>query len=78
METYRFAVKEALRYAEGGVHGLFVENHWDIHFPKPEDMELETAAAMALMASRVKRDVGLPIGTPDRRALMPNSPLVKI
>ncbi len=61
-ETYRFAVEEALRYAEGGVHGLIVENHWDIPFSKPEDIGLETAAAMAVMASRVKREVGLPIG----------------
>lgn len=61
-EVYRFAVEEGLRYREGGVHGLIVENHWDIPFAKPADIGLETAAAMSAMALRLRDEVGLPLG----------------
>lgn len=61
-EIYRFAIEEAVRYAEGGVHGLIVENHWDIPFAKPENIGLETAAAMAAMVSRVRNELDLPVG----------------
>lgn len=61
-ETYRFAAEEAKRYEEGGAHGLIVENHWDIPFAKPEDIGLETAAAMAAMVSRVREETDLPLG----------------
>lgn len=61
-DAYRFAVAEGARYAEGGADGLVVENHWDIPFAKPEDIGLETAAAMAVMADRVRAEVGLPVG----------------
>jgi uncharacterized protein len=61
-DVYRFAVEEGARYKEGGVHGLIVENHWDIPFAKPEDIGLETAAAMAVMADRVRTEVELPVG----------------
>lgn len=61
-EVYRFAVEEGERYRRGGVHGLIVENHWDIPFAKPEDLGLETAATMAVMADRVKTEIGLPVG----------------
>jgi membrane complex biogenesis BtpA family protein len=61
-EAYRFAAEEGLRYREGGIHGLIVENAWDLPFAKPEDIGLETAAAMAVMAQRVRVEVGLPVG----------------
>ena len=61
-DVYGFAVEEGARYASGGVHGLIVENHWDIPFAKPEDIGLETAAAMAVMADRVRTEVGVPVG----------------
>lgn len=61
-EVYRFAVDEGLRYREGGVHGLIVENHWDLPFAKPGDIGLETAAAMSAMSLRVSDEVGLPVG----------------
>lgn len=61
-EIYGFAIREGLRYREGGVHGLIVENHWDIPYAKPQDIGYETAAVMAVMARRVKEEVGLPIG----------------
>ena len=61
-DVYDFAVAEGVRYAQGGVHGLIVENHWDIPFAKPEDIGMETAAAMAVMADRVTAEVGIPVG----------------
>src|SRR5215212_2429606 len=61
-KMYRFAVEEGLRYVEGGVSGLIVENHWDIPFAKPEDIGLETAAAMAAMVDQVASEVDLPVG----------------
>jgi uncharacterized protein len=61
-KVYRFAVEEGLRYVEGGVNGLIVENHWDIPFAKPGDIGLETAAAMAAMVDRVASEVDLPVG----------------
>ena len=59
---YHFACDEAARYAAGGVDGLIVENHGDIPFAKPEELGPETAACMAVMADRVRRASGLPIG----------------
>ncbi|MEO7242025.1 MAG: BtpA/SgcQ family protein [Variovorax sp.] len=58
----RFACDEAERYRAGGVDGLIVENHGDIPFAKPDELGPETAACMAVMADRVKRESGLPIG----------------
>lgn len=61
-EVYQFAVEEGRRYREGGVHGLIVENAWDLPFAKPEHLGFETAATMAVMADRVRTEVGLPVG----------------
>ena len=54
-KIYTFAVAEAERYVKGGVHGLIVENHGDIPFSKPEDINHETSAVMAVMADRVRQ-----------------------
>jgi membrane complex biogenesis BtpA family protein len=59
---YDFACAEAQRYREGGVDGLIVENHGDIPFAKPDELGPETAACMSVMAERVRRESGLPIG----------------
>lgn len=59
---YDQAVADARHYAAGGFDGLIIENHGDIPFSKPEDIGHETAATMAVMAERVRREVGLPIG----------------
>lgn len=56
------ALEDARRYARGGVHGLIVENHGDIPFSKPDDLGPETAAAMAVIVDRARREVGLPMG----------------
>ena len=61
-EIYSFALKEGLRYREGGVHGLIVENHWDLPVAKPGAIGLETAAAMSAMSLKVRDEVGLPVG----------------
>lgn len=61
-EVYEFAIQEGLAYKQGGIDGLIVENAWDLPFAKPEDIGQETAAAMAVMADRVRREVGLPLG----------------
>lgn len=59
---YRYACEESERYGDGGVDGLIVENHGAIPFAKPEELGPETAACMAVMADRVRRACGLPIG----------------
>jgi uncharacterized protein len=56
------AAADARAYARGGVHGLIVENHGDIPFAKPDDLGPETAAVMAVVVDRLRRDVGLPLG----------------
>ena len=61
-EVLAHAVEEGRRYAAGGLHGLIVENHGDIPFAKPGEIGPETAAAMAVMTDRVRREVGLPTG----------------
>ncbi|MGI8421572.1 MAG: BtpA/SgcQ family protein [Gaiellaceae bacterium] len=61
-EVYDFAVREAVAFQEGGLHGVLVENSWDLPFSKPEDLGFETAAAMGVLADRVGRAVDLPVG----------------
>lgn len=61
-EITEYALGEARAYAAGGVDGLIVENHGDIPFLKPDAIGPETAAAMAVMADAVRREVGLPVG----------------
>lgn len=56
------ALADATAYAEGGVHGLIVENHGDIPFAKPDDIGQETAAMMSVIADHVRRQVRLPVG----------------
>jgi membrane complex biogenesis BtpA family protein len=61
-EVYAATLEDGLRYAAGEVDGLIVENHGDIPFLKPDAIGPETAAAMAVMADRVRREIGLPVG----------------
>ena len=61
-EVIRFAVEEARAYREGGVHGVIVENAWDLPFPKPEEQGFENAATLAVIGDRVRDEVGLPVG----------------
>ncbi len=61
-QIYDRALSDARTYAEGGIHGLIIENHGDIPFSKPEDIGPETAAMMAVITDRLRRQVGLPVG----------------
>lgn len=56
------ALEDAHRYARGGMQGCIIENHGDIPFAKPDDLGPETAAVMAVIADRVRREVGVPVG----------------
>jgi membrane complex biogenesis BtpA family protein len=47
---------------DGGCHGLIVENHWDIPFPKPGEHGYETAAAMAVVTRAVRELTNLGLG----------------
>jgi uncharacterized protein len=62
-EVYAAALEDGLRYATGGVDGLVVENHRDIPFLKPDAVGPETAATMAVLADRVRREAGLPVAS---------------
>lgn len=59
---YEQATADAVRYREAGLDGIIVENHGDIPFVKPDEIGQETAAVMGVMADRVRRAVGLPVG----------------
>ncbi|OLC30439.1 MAG: BtpA family membrane complex biogenesis protein [Armatimonadetes bacterium 13_1_40CM_64_14] len=61
-EIYAFAVEEGRQYADAGVDGLILENHGDIPFATPDEIGVETAATMAVMADRLRKTVGLPLG----------------
>ena len=56
------ALADARAYAEGGIHGLIVENHGDIPFLRPGDIGPETAAMMAVITDRIRAETGLPLG----------------
>lgn len=59
---YDIALADAMAYANGGVDGLIIENHGDIPFSKPDDIGHETSAFMSVIADRIRRETGLPIG----------------
>ena len=61
-EIYGYALAEARRYRDAGLHGVIVENHGDIPFAKPEALGPETAASMAVMTELVRREAGVPVG----------------
>lgn len=56
------AVADALRYVEGGIDGVIVENEGDIPFLKPEFVGPETVAAMAVVTAAVVEAVSVPVG----------------
>ncbi|MBX9724065.1 MAG: BtpA/SgcQ family protein [Candidatus Obscuribacterales bacterium] len=55
------AEQEAAALASGGVHGIIIENFFDVPFPKNR-VDTVTACAMTLAAQRVKAISGLPLG----------------
>jgi membrane complex biogenesis BtpA family protein len=56
------AVEEARKLEAAGVDGVQVENIWDFPYLKGTDIGMETVAAMAVVASKVKDAVKIPIG----------------
>jgi uncharacterized protein len=56
-----FAVEDARAYAEGGAHGVFIENFGDVPFTKG-CVAPETLAAMAAAGRAVREAVTLPLG----------------
>ncbi len=60
--VYDAAMRDAAAYADGGMHGLIIENHGDIPFLRPADLGPETAAAMAVVTDRIRRQVDVPLG----------------
>jgi uncharacterized protein len=59
---YHRGLDDASAYLNGGCDGVIVENHGDIPFAKPDDIGPETAAYMAVVADRIRRELGKPIG----------------
>lgn len=57
-----FAVEEALRWAEGGIDGLLLENAGDVPFVREPDIGYETVAAMTAIATRIREATQLPLG----------------
>lgn len=59
---YDACMRDAEILISEGFHGLIVENHGDVPFSKPEDIGPETAAFMSVVADRIARATGAPIG----------------
>ena len=64
-------LRDAAALIGGGMHGLMVENHGDIPFSKPDDIGPETAAFMAVVTDRVRREFDVPMGV----NVLANAPL---
>jgi membrane complex biogenesis BtpA family protein len=57
------AVRDATTLAEGGCHGLIVENMWDVPFRAGPHVQPESIAAHAVVAAKVREAVPqLPLG----------------
>ena len=61
-EVYDYAVEEAMRLVSGGVDGLMIENAGDIPFVMQKYLGPETAACIAIIGERIRRETNLPIG----------------
>ncbi|GGE13859.1 BtpA protein [Aureimonas endophytica] len=59
---YAQGLADARAYLEGGCDGVIVENHGDVPFAKPDAIGPETAAHMAVVSDRIRRELGRPIG----------------
>lgn len=59
---YARGLNDAIAYLANGCDGVIVENHGDVPFAKPDDIGPETAAHMGVVADRIRRELGKPIG----------------
>jgi membrane complex biogenesis BtpA family protein len=60
--VYTRGLADAKAYLDGGLDAVIVENHGDVPFSKPDDIGPETGAHMAVVADRIRRELGRPIG----------------
>lgn len=56
-EIIEHAVRDATALAEGGCHGLIVENMWDVPFRAGAHIQPESVAAHAVVAAKVREAV---------------------
>lgn len=56
------ALVDARALRDGGVDGLIIENHGDLPFSRPEEIGLETVAAMAALVGPIVAESRLPVG----------------
>ncbi len=56
------AIGEALRYQEGGMDGIIVENEGDYPFLRPEDIGYETVSIISIITNKVREAVNIPVG----------------
>ncbi|KQT69827.1 MULTISPECIES: BtpA/SgcQ family protein [unclassified Aureimonas] len=59
---YARGLDDARAYLANGCDGVIVENHGDVPFSKPDDIGPETSAHMSVVADRIRRELGRPIG----------------
>jgi len=56
------AINEALKLQNAGIDGLQIENIWDYPYLRGSDIGHETTTIMAVIASKIKESVDIPIG----------------
>ncbi len=56
------ARQDAQALLEGGVDGLIVENMWDLPYYVNEHVQVESIAAQAVAARKIKEMAGVPVG----------------
>lgn len=61
-EIADYGLAEARTYMANGFSSVIVENHWDMPFQKPGEHGYETAAAMAVVTSRIVEEFGPRVG----------------
>lgn len=70
-EIYDTCLRDAEALISNGIHGLMIENHGDIPFLKPDDITCETAAFMAVVTDRIRREFDVPLGI----SVLANAPI---
>ena len=56
------AIEDTRNLVSGGVDGIQIENQWDRPFQKPEQIGMETVAAVSAAVVQVKRESAVPLG----------------
>lgn len=58
----KIALNEAIKLQNAGIDGLQIENIWDYPYLKGSEIGHETTTIMAVIASKIKESVDIPIG----------------